>query len=94
VWRNRRAEQGKQFLCARIKAGEIMTQKLYKITLRGMRHSTAGVDRGTSHVLAIDSIEAYEMVRQDLIDRNIVSRELAMVATVELIADNCENPAC
>ena len=66
------------------------SKKLYRVTLRGMTYSSTGVVYGVSYVIAENSDEAYQKVK-DYVDKKDLGfcgdRELDKV---ELIADSYE----
>ena len=61
-------------------------QKLYKVTLRGMTYSSTGVVYGESYVVATDSNDAYEKVRDWLNDNDIGFKHERELCKVELLA--------
>lgn len=71
-----------------------MTQKLFRVTLRGMQHSAAGIVYGVSYVVAHDPNHAYQVVVKDLEKRDIGSRHERELEKVELISEDCEYPDC
>lgn len=69
--------------------------KLYKVTCRGM---TTGIGsdmvHGVAYAVAEDSAEAYEMVRQYLVDEQIGFDTDREMRSVELLADEATYPRC
>lgn len=63
------------------------TENLYRVTLVGM-HQTHGI----SYVVASDPSMAYEIVYDDLNERNIGYRKDRVLSKVELIASNEKYP--
>lgn len=69
--------------------------KLYKVRCRGM-HGRLSSDTvwGIAYVVAAGPTEAYEMVRQYLVDEGIGFGHEQELQTVELMADEAEYPNC
>lgn len=64
------------------------TKKLYKVTLKGMTHSSTGVKYGINYVVANDSEEAYRKVRKFLDDGDIGFSSERELDKIELLAEN------
>lgn len=69
-------------------------QKLYRVTLRGMTHSSTGVIHGVSYVVAYDPEHAYRVVRNDMDKRNIGFKHDRELLSVELIAEDYAYTEC
>ncbi len=69
--------------------------KLYRVTCRGMSGGL-GYDTvfGVAYAVAKDSSEAYEMVRQYLVDEQIGFDKDREMKSIELLADEAPYPAC
>ena len=61
-------------------------QKLYRVTLRGMTHSTTGVAEGISYVVATGAEEAYQKVKKRLDDKDYGFSKDRELDKVELLA--------
>lgn len=63
-------------------------KKLYKVTLKGMTHSSTGVKYGINYVVANDSEEAYKKVRKFLDDGDMGFSSERELDKIELLAEN------
>ena len=63
------------------------SKKLYRVTLRGMTYSSTGVVYGVSYVVAENSAEAYQKVRDFLDEGDLGFSGDRELDKVELIAD-------
>jgi len=63
-------------------------EKLYKVTLKGMRYNSVGVAYGTSYVVAKNSDEAYQKVRDFLDENDLGFSKDRELDNVQLIADS------
>lgn len=63
-------------------------KKLYRVTLRGMTHSSTGSAYGLSYVVAENSDEAYKKVRKFLDENDLGFTKHRELDKVELIADS------
>lgn len=69
--------------------------KLYRVILRGMTTSLGShVTWGISYVIAPNPTDAYEMVRQYLVDNKIGFDHDRELSSIELLADDEEYPDC
>ena len=65
--------------------------KLYKVTLKGMTHTTTGVSHGISFAVAESLDEAYAKVKKYVDEKDLgVSRDREL-ATIELVADSVDH---
>lgn len=65
-------------------------KKLYRVTLRGMTHSSTGVIEGVSYVVANNTEEAYQKVRKRLDDKDYGFPKDRELDKVELLASTYE----
>lgn len=65
-------------------------QKLYRITLRGLKYNSTGVVEGISYVVATDAEKAYQKVRKRLDEKGYGFRKDRELDKIELIASNYE----
>lgn len=65
-------------------------QKLYRVTLRGMTHSSVGIVHGVSYVVAKNSEEAYQKVRKKLDEKDYGISKDRELDKVELLAGTYE----
>lgn len=63
------------------------TNKLFKVTLKGMTHSSIGVEYGVSYVVALDSDKAYQKVKKFLDENDIGYKRDRELSKIELIAE-------
>ena len=63
------------------------TQKLFMVTLKGMKYSASGVTHGVNYVVAKDPTEAYEIVRSFIDKENLGFYKDRELESVELIAE-------
>lgn len=63
-------------------------KKLFRVTLRGMTYNITGVVYGSSYVIAENSDEAYQKVRNFLNENDIGTTKDRELDKVELIADS------
>lgn len=70
--------------------------KLYRVTLRGMRHSSlaSGVIYGIAYVVADDAEQAYRKVRDSLEKRDIGFKSDRELLSIELLAEDNNYPGC
>ena len=69
--------------------------KLYRVTLRGMHHSsTGGVIYGIAYVVAEDTEQAYKKVRDSLEKRDIGLNSDRELLSIELLAEDIGYPDC
>lgn len=64
-----------------------MTNKLYKVTLRGMTYSSTSGAYGVSYVVAKDPDEAYRKVRAFLDEKGLGFRRERELDKIELLAE-------
>lgn len=88
---NRRAQN---IQMSRHEGGMVPTQKLYKVTLKGMTSSPTGTNYGISYIVAPDCNTAYLFLRRFLDDRDIGFTKDREMDTVELIAEDALYPDC
>lgn len=69
---------------------EAIEQKLYKVTLRGMRYSATGVIHGISYVVATNAEEAYQKVKRYLDKKDYGFRMERELDKIELLASTYE----
>ena len=63
------------------------TKKLYRVTLKGMTYSSTGVVHGISYVVAKNSEEAYQKVREHLDEKDLGFSGDRELDKIELIAE-------
>lgn len=68
------------------------SNKLYKVTLKGMTWSSTGTIYGVSYVVAKDPTEAYDKVRVFLNKGDIGYSKDRELHTVELLAEETQYP--
>lgn len=66
------------------------TDKLYRVTLRGMTYNSTGVIHGVSYVIAKDSDTAYKKLREHLDKKNIGLSKDRALDKIELVAEAYE----
>jgi hypothetical protein len=67
-----------------------MTNKLYRVQLRGMQYNTTGPVRGISFVVAHSSDEAYQKVRKYLDEKDYGFSSERQLQSIELLAEELE----
>lgn len=70
------------------------TNKLYRVVLRGMTHNMVGISRGNSFVIAKDTAEAYQKVREYLDSKDLGFRYERELDTITLLAEEGDYPEC
>lgn len=72
-----------------------MSDKLYKVTLRGMTYaSCGGTIYGIAYVVASDPAQAYAQVRESLKQEKVGYDRDREMDRVELIAESANHPHC
>lgn len=70
-------------------------RKLYRVTLKGMfSNNSSSPVYGVSYVVADNPSEAYNVVQNDLVQRDIGFDHQRALDKVELIAEDTEYPDC
>ena len=65
--------------------------KLYKVTLKGMTHTTTGVSNGISFAVAESLDEAYAKVKKYVDEKDLGFSRDRELATIELVADSVDH---
>ncbi len=66
------------------------TNKLYRVTLKGMTSNPTGTSYGISYVIAKDSNEAYLKVREFLNKKDIGFDRERELSSIDLIAEDSQ----
>ena len=64
--------------------------KLYKVTLKGMTHTSTGVSHGISYAVAENLDEAYAKVKKYVDEKDLGFSRDRELATIELVADSAD----
>jgi len=72
----------------------MQTDKLYRVTCRGMLDDTTGTAHGIAYVVAKDPTSAYEMLRRYLDDNDLGFERDRELDSVELVAEGSDYPDC
>lgn len=70
------------------------TNKLFKVTCRGMTTAPTGTPHGIAFIIANTPEQAYNILRKDLDERNLGFEHERELYIIELIAEDTEYPAC
>jgi len=70
------------------------TNKLYKITLKGMTYSSTGVVYGVSYAIAENPDQAYQKVKKFLDEKDLGFSKDRALDKIELIAENYQYTDC
>ncbi len=65
----------------------VNTNRLYRVTLRGMTYAVTGTIYGISYVIATDAEKAYQKVKEFLDDKDLGYTKDRVLDKVELIAE-------
>ena len=69
-------------------------RKLYRVQLKGMTSSFAGICYGMPYVVATNSTDAYKIVREFLDRKNIGFRNEREMDSITLLAEESDYPDC
>jgi hypothetical protein len=70
------------------------TRKLYRVQLKGMTSSFAGICYGMPYVVATNPTEAYKMVREYLDRRDLGFSSEREMDSITLLAEEGDYPNC
>ena len=70
------------------------TLNLYKVTCKGMKHSSTGTAHGINFVVATDPTTAYNLVREYLDKRDLGFARDRELESIELLASYGDYPNC